>query len=132
MTDAPEHARSVDNIHGLMKKLKILEEFRIKTFKNWQYSDKENCSVKKVCFEKYSKRKNNFDNDLAQMAEAGFYYSGADADDDSATCFVCGKVLDGWENDDEPWTEHEKHAPRCQFVQIHSAQEELSVRSCSC
>jgi hypothetical protein len=60
MTDAPEHARSVDNIHGLMKKLKILEEFRIKTFKNWQYSDKENCSVKKVCFEKYSKRKKQF------------------------------------------------------------------------
>lgn len=31
------------------------------------------------------------------MAKAGFYFSGnASKDDDSATCFVCGKVLDGW------------------------------------
>jgi len=30
------------------------------------------------------------------MAKAGFYYTGSSKDDDSATCFVCGKVLDGW------------------------------------
>lgn len=61
------------------------------------------------------------------MAEAGFYFSG-DQNDDSATCFVCGKVLDGWERDDEPWTEHEKHAPRCRFVQLHLKQEDMTVR----
>lgn len=61
------------------------------------------------------------------MAEAGFYYSGANKDDDSATCFVCGKVLDGWENSDDPWIEHQKHAPNCYFVKSHLAQDELTV-----
>lgn len=62
------------------------------------------------------------------MAEAGFFYTGTnDGDDDSSTCFVCGKVLDGWERHDDPWNEHEKHAPNCHFVQIHLAQEDLTV-----
>lgn len=30
------------------------------------------------------------------MAKAGFYYIGTSEDDDTATCFVCGKHLDGW------------------------------------
>jgi hypothetical protein len=51
MTEASGPINAADNVHGLMKKLKILEEYRAKTFKSWQYSDKENCSVKKVCFE---------------------------------------------------------------------------------
>lgn len=62
------------------------------------------------------------------MAEAGFYYSGQNSNDDSAACFVCGKVLDGWEKTDQPWSEHEKHAPNCQFVRIHQAQDDLTVR----
>lgn len=36
------------------------------------------------------------------MAKAGFSFTGdMTKDDDSATCFVCGKTLDGWENTDE-------------------------------
>lgn len=87
-----------------------------------------------------------------QMAEAGFYYSGLSEEDDSATCFVCGKVLDGWERDDEPWKEvraifclpscftfitswfsmfycfqHDKHAPNCKFVKMRKSESELSV-----
>lgn len=62
------------------------------------------------------------------MAEAGFYYSGVSDDDDSATCFVCGKVLDGWENTDEPWKEHEKHAPNCSFVKQHLSEDNMTVR----
>lgn len=33
----------------LMKKLKFLEEERVKSFKHWQYGDDEDCSIKKVC-----------------------------------------------------------------------------------
>lgn len=62
------------------------------------------------------------------MAEAGFYYSGLTDEDDSATCFVCGKILDGWEKNDDPWSEHEKHAPNCYFVKLHCSQEDLTVR----
>lgn len=61
------------------------------------------------------------------MAEAGFFYSGTSDDDDSATCFVCAKVLDGWESFDDPWKEHLKHAPNCQFVKLHHPEEELTV-----
>lgn len=60
------------------------------------------------------------------MAQAGFYYSGTD--DDSCTCYVCGKVLDGWEKNDHPWQEHEKHAPNCQFVKLNLDQGNLTVR----
>lgn len=62
------------------------------------------------------------------MAEAGFFYTGQHEDDDSATCFVCGKVLDGWENTDKPWNEHEKHAPNCEFVKIHLSEDQFTVR----
>jgi baculoviral IAP repeat-containing protein 5 len=63
------------------------------------------------------------------MAEAGFYYSGISDDDDSATCFVCGKVLDGWERHDNPMSEHEKHAPNCHFVRKGKSQEAVTVSS---
>lgn len=63
------------------------------------------------------------------MAEAGFFYSGSKADDDSATCFVCGKVLDGWDPKDKPWSEHKKHAPQCAFVKLGKPEAELKVRT---
>jgi baculoviral IAP repeat-containing protein 5 len=59
---------------NLMEKLHFLEQERVKTFVNWKYNDSEGCSAQK-------------------MAQAGFYYSGQNSDDDSATCFVCGKDL---------------------------------------
>lgn len=62
------------------------------------------------------------------MAEAGFFYSGLSTDDDSATCFVCGKVLDGWDPTDKPWSEHKKHAPQCAFVKLGRPEAELTVR----
>lgn len=50
------------------------------------------------------------------MAEAGFYWCGTETEPDIATCFLCNKVLDGWEAEDNPWTEHKSHAPQCEFV----------------
>jgi hypothetical protein len=55
-----------------------------------------------LCFRGKSALTNNFMSDISnvnmylQMARAGFYYTGGSRDDDSVTCFVCGKVLDGW------------------------------------
>lgn len=34
----------------LIRKHKLLEEDRVKSFKFWQYDDEEKCGVKKVCF----------------------------------------------------------------------------------
>lgn len=33
-------------------------------------------------------------------------------------CFVCNKNLDGWEEGDEAWLEHVKHAPNCPLVRL--------------
>lgn len=60
---------------NLMKKLKFVEEERLKTFTNWQYNESQNCSALK-------------------MAEAGFFFTGGTReDDDAASCYVCGKDL---------------------------------------
>lgn len=61
-----------------------------------------------------------------QMAEAGFYWSGTSAEPDSAACFMCGKVLDNWECDDDPWQEHRKHAPQCMFASLGRPQAQLT------
>ncbi|CAH2036806.1 unnamed protein product, partial [Iphiclides podalirius] len=60
------------------------------------------------------------------MAEAGFYSVATGADDaDAAKCFLCGKVLDGWEANDDPWEEHKSHAAKCAFVQLGKKDDDL-------
>lgn len=61
------------------------------------------------------------------MSEAGFYWSGNEKENDTATCFLCSKVLDGWEESDNPWLEHQKHAPQCLFVKLGRSESELNV-----
>lgn len=91
--------------------LYVYEKDRLKSFKSWPFaaSDKNaKCTITK-------------------MAEAGFYWSGNERENDTATCFACGKVLDGWEKDDDPWSEHIKHAPQCIFVKFRKAEDKLTV-----
>lgn len=84
-------------------------EERIKTFKNWPFNDKHKCNVR-------------------NMAEAGFYSVATGVDDaDAAKCFLCGKELDGWEADDDPWAEHKSHAMKCAFVQLGKREDDLLV-----
>ncbi|CAG7924421.1 unnamed protein product [Penicillium olsonii] len=49
----------------------------------------------------------------AELAHAGFYYKPYETNPDNTTCFECHRALDGWEEDDNPVTEHLKHAPDC-------------------
>ncbi|VDK62166.1 unnamed protein product [Onchocerca ochengi] len=51
-----------------------------------------------------------------QMAEAGFYHQPNSAGDDRVLCFSCFVCLVCWEPSDEPWSEHERHSPKCRFV----------------
>ncbi|XP_052868349.1 baculoviral IAP repeat-containing protein 5.2-B [Anopheles cruzii] len=85
----------------------LLQEDREKSFKQWPYTEDKKCSIRK-------------------MAEAGFYWHGTDHEIDIAACFVCGKELDGWEESDDPWTEHQKHAPQCAFVKYGRAETNLT------
>lgn len=84
-------------------------EERLKTFKNWPFDKTKKCNI------------NN-------MAEAGFYsVATSDEDADAAKCFLCGKELDGWEPEDDPWHEHKSHAAKCAFVQLGKKENDLSV-----
>ncbi|KAM9589755.1 baculoviral IAP repeat-containing protein 7 [Trichechus inunguis] len=49
----------------------------------------------------------------AQLAEAGFFYTGPQ---DKVRCFFCCGGLQSWERGDDPWTEHAKWFPRCEFL----------------
>lgn len=61
------------------------------------------------------------------MAEAGFYWCGTMQENDAACCFLCGKVLDGWESTDNPWSEHKKHSPQCAFVKLGRPEDDIAV-----
>nr|XP_002130256.1 baculoviral IAP repeat-containing protein 7 isoform X1 [Ciona intestinalis] len=47
------------------------------------------------------------------IAKAGFYFLG---DRDRAKCWYCNGGLQNWDANDEPWVEHAKWFPGCEFV----------------
>ncbi|XP_068122959.1 baculoviral IAP repeat-containing protein 2 [Hyperolius riggenbachi] len=48
-----------------------------------------------------------------KLAEAGFYYVGRN---DDVKCFCCDGGLRCWESGDDPWVEHAKWFPRCEYL----------------
>nr|XP_053643997.1 baculoviral IAP repeat-containing protein 5-like isoform X2 [Cherax quadricarinatus] len=84
-------------------------EKRLKSFKKWPFSSDTGMSKEK-------------------MAAAGFYFTGSKKEPDLAKCFVCLKELDGWEEDDDPWDEHKKHAPYCQFIQLNKSEDTMTFQ----
>lgn len=67
---------------------------RIRTFSQWPRSDIQHPEV---------------------LATAGFYYLDID---DQVRCFHCNGGLRSWQKEDDPWYEHAKWFPKCQFVQL--------------
>ncbi|XP_075165896.1 death-associated inhibitor of apoptosis 2 [Haematobia irritans] len=49
------------------------------------------------------------------LAQAGLYYQEVD---DQVRCFHCNMGLRSWEKEDDPWFEHAKWYPMCQFVRL--------------
>ncbi|XP_036915954.1 baculoviral IAP repeat-containing protein 7 isoform X5 [Sturnira hondurensis] len=47
------------------------------------------------------------------LAAAGFFHTGQQ---DKVRCFFCSGGLQTWERGDDPWTEHAKWFPRCEFL----------------
>ncbi|XP_034247941.1 baculoviral IAP repeat-containing protein 5-like [Thrips palmi] len=84
------------------------EADRLKSFKRWPFK-KGPCNP-------------------VQMAEAGFYFIGSKSEPDLARCYVCCKELDGWEEHDNPWLEHKKHAPKCPYVLLDKKPADLTVK----
>ncbi|NXY85673.1 BIR7B protein, partial [Alcedo cyanopectus] len=70
----------------------VTEDMRLSTFQNWpQYTD--------MCPE--------------QLARAGFFYTGQR---DLVRCFHCGGGVRNWSFGDDPWREHAKWYPGCDFL----------------
>lgn len=72
---------------------------RVRTFSNWPRSEIQQPEV---------------------LATAGFYYLDID---DQVRCFHCNGGLRSWQKEDDPWYEHAKWFPKCQFVQLAKGSE---------
>ncbi|KAK2839367.1 hypothetical protein FQN49_006210 [Arthroderma sp. PD_2] len=48
-----------------------------------------------------------------ELAHAGFYYTPTTLSPDNATCFLCERSLDGWEEGDDAFAEHLRFSPQC-------------------
>ena len=57
--------------------------------------------------------RNNIRATMADMADAGLYYLGVR---DKVGCWYCGGGLGNWGYHDDPWFEHTKWYPTCEFV----------------
>ncbi|XP_072414269.1 baculoviral IAP repeat-containing protein 7-like isoform X2 [Chiloscyllium punctatum] len=68
------------------------EEARLRTFQNWPAG---------------------FPIQPQQLAHAGFFYTGHR---DNVKCFHCDGELRNWELGDDPWMEHAKWFPRCEYL----------------
>ncbi|XP_014816035.1 PREDICTED: baculoviral IAP repeat-containing protein 1 isoform X2 [Calidris pugnax] len=56
------------------------------------------------------------------LARAGFFFTGKK---DTVQCFACGGCLGNWEDGDDPWREHAKWFPECEFLQSKKSSEEI-------
>ncbi|XP_015216447.2 baculoviral IAP repeat-containing protein 1-like [Lepisosteus oculatus] len=57
------------------------------------------------------------------LASAGFFFTGQT---DVVQCFCCAGLLAHWETGDEPWKEHAKWFPDCEFVHEKKSSQEIS------
>ncbi|KKK26541.1 hypothetical protein ARAM_005560 [Aspergillus rambellii] len=62
----------------------------------------------------------------AELAHAGFFYNPYETNPDNTTCFLCRRALDGWEEDDNPITEHLKHSKDCGWAVMTDIQQHSS------
>ncbi|XP_074072660.1 baculoviral IAP repeat-containing protein 2-like [Macrotis lagotis] len=58
-----------------------------------------------------------------QLASAGFYYVGCN---DDVKCFSCDGGLRCWESGDDPWVEHAKWFPRCEYLMEMKGQQYIN------
>lgn len=72
---------------------------RLRTFLNWPRSEIQRSDI---------------------LAQAGFHYQGVD---DQVRCFHCNGGLRDWLANDDPWYEHARWFPKCQFVQLVKGQQ---------
>ncbi|KAJ8922020.1 hypothetical protein NQ315_008659 [Exocentrus adspersus] len=96
----------IHRINGALYEDKVSYESRLATFKNWPRSLKQR---------------------PADLAEAGFYYTGVG---DHVMCFYCGGGLKDWVESDDPWEQHALWFDSCMFLILKKGAEFIeSVKS---
>ncbi|XP_076648704.1 baculoviral IAP repeat containing deterin [Halictus rubicundus] len=79
---------------------------RLQTFECWPFQSSDNsCNPER-------------------MASAGFVAVGGKEEPDLVECFICSKQLDGWDPEDDPWDEHNKHQPQCPYIKLGKPDQE--------
>ena len=53
---------------------------------------------------------------IRNPSEAGFYYNPGKDNVDNVKCFICGRELGGWTENDNPFEVHVNKAPRCPWA----------------
>ncbi|XP_061484725.1 putative inhibitor of apoptosis isoform X2 [Rhineura floridana] len=93
-----------------------------------QTRDQSSFTVSNMSMQTYVARVSTFKNwpvtvpvQPQQLADAGFYYVGRN---DDVKCFCCDGGLRCWESGDDPWVEHAKWFPRCEYL-IHMRGQEF-------
>lgn len=101
------------NIDGLISSFIRFENMYIhdkreQSFVAWPFREECNCTPEK-------------------MANAGFVHCPGENEPDVVCCFFCLIELEGWEPDDDPWSEHSKRFPDCGFLKMKKDYTELTV-----
>ncbi|XP_068608720.1 baculoviral IAP repeat-containing protein 5b [Brachionichthys hirsutus] len=84
------------------------QEMRVQSFQDWPFREDCKCTPEK-------------------MAKAGFVHCPGENEPDVACCFFCLIELEGWEPDDDPWSEHVKRFPDCGFITMKKSFTEITV-----
>ncbi|XP_028271881.1 E3 ubiquitin-protein ligase XIAP [Parambassis ranga] len=90
-----------------------------------EYGNSSQESNRHVHMESFEERLCSFEGvqhpiDHEKLARAGFYSEGSG---DKVLCFRCGGGLKGWQPEEDPWEEHAKHYPGCNFLLAEKGQE---------
>ncbi|XP_063819961.1 baculoviral IAP repeat-containing protein 1-like [Pseudophryne corroboree] len=56
------------------------------------------------------------------LAQAGFFFTGTR---DTVQCFSCAGCLGNWEENDDPWREHAKWFPECEFLRSRKSKDDI-------
>ncbi|KIH53655.1 inhibitor of Apoptosis domain protein [Ancylostoma duodenale] len=83
---------------------------------------------RKASFKKWCYDKKNSTCTSDALARAGFYFSGSRSEPAAATCAFCLKEMI-FDEEDDPWEEHQSHCKSCSFVELGKLDEkEWSAR----
>ncbi|KAL8203703.1 UNVERIFIED_CONTAM: hypothetical protein K2H54_059974 [Gekko kuhli] len=60
----------------------------------------------------------------ALLANGGFFFTGIK---DTVQCFACNGCLGNWKEGDDPWKEHAKWFPECEFLQKEKSRDKIKA-----